>query len=259
MILKLISGTGVVAFILTIVLISGCKTTSKNTDEAVKINAKKAEKLWEKHHRQTLDYESVYLKSKLAIDAPQLDMGVRMIMYMVKDSLIWASISKLGFEIHRLLLKPDTIHVLDKLNRIYYTGSVSKWLTENRIPFGFQDLQRLLVGMPPQGDYSKFDVIPQNQQLKISGKLSVLSSEMYLFNWLQSSISKMVFDRKEGKLDIDQSHFNRFSGLNIPLHRIYRAKAEDEYILKLEISDIKLNVGREIVFRIPGNYERMSI
>lgn len=66
-----------------------------------------------------------------------------------KDSIIWISINAvLGIEAFRVMITPDSVKVLNKLDRLVQLRSVSYLQEVTRIPMTFYDLQNLLIGNP---------------------------------------------------------------------------------------------------------------
>ena len=66
-----------------------------------------------------------------------------------KDSVIWISINAvLGIEAFRVMITPDSVKVLNKLDRVVQLRSVSYLQEVTRIPLTFYDLQNLLIGNP---------------------------------------------------------------------------------------------------------------
>jgi hypothetical protein len=68
---------------------------------------------------------------------------------MRKDSVIWASIiGALGVEGFRVMIKPDSVVILDKLEKTVQYMSVAGLQELTQLPFDFKTLQELLVGNP---------------------------------------------------------------------------------------------------------------
>ena len=66
-----------------------------------------------------------------------------------KDSVIWIMIhAALGFEAFRVMITPDSVKVLNRLEKIYQARSVSYLQDIVNIPINFHTLQDLLVGNP---------------------------------------------------------------------------------------------------------------
>jgi hypothetical protein len=66
-----------------------------------------------------------------------------------KDKVIWVSINALlGVEAFRVLITPDSVKVLYKLDKAYQLRSVGYLQEVTHLPFDFQTLQALLLGNP---------------------------------------------------------------------------------------------------------------
>ncbi len=66
-----------------------------------------------------------------------------------KDSTLWISINAIfGVEAFRVLITPDSIKILNKLDKKYQLSSVSSLQEIANVPFTFKELQNILVGNP---------------------------------------------------------------------------------------------------------------
>lgn len=66
-----------------------------------------------------------------------------------KDSALWVSINALlGFEAFRALITPDSVLVLNKMDKVYQQRSLSALKEITQVPFSFADIQDLIVGNP---------------------------------------------------------------------------------------------------------------
>ncbi len=63
--------------------------------------------------------------------------------YAVEDSLIYVSAVNSGFEIIRALVEPDTIQVIDRVNKVLYRTPVRKRFGYQN-PLNFRDIQNLV-------------------------------------------------------------------------------------------------------------------
>ncbi len=66
-------------------------------------------------------------------------------LYAVKDSMIYLSAVNSGFEILRASVEPDTIRVIDRLNKIVYQTAVKKRFGYQQ-PVNFEDIQNIISG-----------------------------------------------------------------------------------------------------------------
>lgn len=66
-----------------------------------------------------------------------------------KDSVLWIKIDALlGIEAFRILITPDSVKVINKLDKVYQLRSVSYLQDITHLPFTFTELQNLLMGNP---------------------------------------------------------------------------------------------------------------
>ena len=75
-------------------------------------------------------------------------------LYAVKDSLIYISAVNNGFEILRAAADPDTIRVIDRLNRIVYRTPVNRRFGHQN-PVNFMDVQKLVTRYALCGDLER--------------------------------------------------------------------------------------------------------
>lgn len=68
---------------------------------------------------------------------------------MKKDSAMWISIvAALNFEAFRVLIRPDSIIILDKLNKTVQRKPFSFLQVITKVPFDYQTLEHLILGNP---------------------------------------------------------------------------------------------------------------
>ncbi len=64
---------------------------------------------------------------------------------MYTDSLIWVSIRSMNIEGMRMLMMPDSLQYIDRMNKTYYQGSYEYFSRKLMIKPGFQAIQNLLL------------------------------------------------------------------------------------------------------------------
>jgi hypothetical protein len=69
-----------------------------------------------------IDFEKLKIKSKISIKTAKIDQNIPATIHVKKDSVIWISIA-IGLEAARVSINPDSIFLLDRLNRKYYKVS----------------------------------------------------------------------------------------------------------------------------------------
>ncbi len=249
--------------ILVWLLISSCKTSTKlaSTSAVNKKAIKAVEKNWNAMSLMQFPFDWVSYRSRLNIDAPTLKIQVKLTSHLIKDSLLWASVSKLGFESHRMLLTPDTIKILDRLGNQYIIGSTQKWLKNQGLLLTFNDIQNLWIGNYPR--YPKKSIDPHiiNPNYRIHWEEEGLDFA-YLYSILENTLIKvLITDPKHQTFSVNQSSFNPHEGFAVPYERTYEVAGYDDdmYTFKMSIQDVKLNQPKTLSFQVPDRYERVDL
>ncbi|MDX9750356.1 MAG: DUF4292 domain-containing protein [Flavobacteriales bacterium] len=113
------------------------------------IPARSTEKILERalaHERpDTFRYYSA--RAQVQVDLPEGSRSFKAVVRMTADSAVWVSVVPLlGIEMARILVTPDSLHILDKLGDRYFRGDTA----QARAKFGFNPgldlLQQALLG-----------------------------------------------------------------------------------------------------------------
>ena len=93
-------------------------------------------------------YQTLTISGKARLDVPKEGVNVRLSyrMNMIKDSLIWIRVSKLGVEAVRVLIKRDSIYALDNLSERYIRSGFEPANKYTGLDLDFDLLQDLLLG-----------------------------------------------------------------------------------------------------------------
>ena len=65
-----------------------------------------------------------------------------------KDSLIWVSVRKLGFEAARLMLSKDSVWMMDRINSTYFSGNYLFFSRQFRLDADYNMIESFLLGNP---------------------------------------------------------------------------------------------------------------
>ncbi len=117
-------------------------------------------------------------------------------LHMKKDSAIWIRVEAsalLGIEALRILVTPDSVKILNKLNKELILRSVSYLQETARIPLDFYTLQDLLIGNPV---YLDSNIVFYRQE---ANAISVLCLGKLFKNYL--TLNNNDFTLKHCKLD----------------------------------------------------------
>jgi hypothetical protein len=132
-------------FIIFIAFASACKTTKEIT-VAKNVEALPYETVAEKFKEQNHQYQTASIKAKVEVTEKKTQSFTANIR-MVRDSIIWASLTgALGVEGARIIATKDSIHIIDKLNKIYYQKPFNYISEFVPFPLDLNFLQDILLG-----------------------------------------------------------------------------------------------------------------
>ncbi len=131
--------------LLFITLLTGCKSSKKVA--AVGIGEAKAHtEFFDSMQKQAFAYHSLTARIQAEVNMGKNDLSSRVDLKILKDSALQLSIVPfLGVEVFRLEMTPDSVLVIDRLNRQYIFESVARLKGELPITFNYYNLQDLLA------------------------------------------------------------------------------------------------------------------
>jgi hypothetical protein len=208
-----------------------------------------------------IDFTTFSAKVKVAFegkDGKKSDFNANIRLY--KDSALWISINALlGIEAFRVLVTPDSVKVLNKVDKIIQLRSVSYLKEIARIPFTFHDLQELLIGNPIYLDsnIASYRREPNGITLVSVGQLFkhflVVNPGTYLP--VQSKLDDVDPTRTRtcyiGYGDYQTKNEKRFSAF-----RKITVVEASKLDIEMQFKQIDFNVDLNMPFNIPRNYKR---
>lgn len=102
---------------------------------------------------QNFDYQFLQLKGRVQYETTDDKQEAQVNIRLKRDSIIWASVSKVGFEGVRAVITRDTVVILDRLHKSYFAGNFQALKARYNVPVTFEQLQAALVGnyLPSEG------------------------------------------------------------------------------------------------------------
>jgi hypothetical protein len=161
-----------ILFLSIIILASACKST-KDIAASKNVEVLPYETVAEKFEAQNHNYSSASIRAKIDVTEKKTRSFTANIR-MVRDSIIWASLTgALGVEGARIIATKDSIHIIDKLNKIYYQKPFNYINEFVPFPLDLNFLQDILLG---------------NHQLDTAAKTSFSIDDAYI---IQQETAKM--------------------------------------------------------------------
>ena len=203
-------------------------------------------------------------KGKVQVEMKGNKQGANLVLRMRRDSIIWLSASLLGFEGVRARLTPDSVIVVNRLQKEYFAGGYDYLSRLLNVPVSFAQMQALLLG----------DYLPAPAGTKLSvtdeaddhQRIAYQDNGLLIARLLQAGTGRVQQLRMEDpdaqrNLTVDYSDFQPLDGqANFPFAHASLIQAQEvDGSVVAALSYSKVSVGREKLsfpFSVPSGYAR---
>ena len=273
--------------LLTILCISTIlfSCSSKKEISAIKIKKKTAKYILEATKKNTLDYEWISSKVSCSVSIKNKNSDLNLKLRMKKDSAIWLSISPaLGIEMARVLITPDSLKYVNRIDKTYYNGSIKQLSSLAPVPVSFYMLQNFITGNQDlqsekkQGEKKQNDGLPKFKasidnnyyllsttnkkahQKSIEGKKK--KDPDASFYWISpthfkfNKIVELNYSTMQ-KIIVEYDNYETIEGQLFPMLGTLIFEAISPLTLQLEYSRTELNNPQKFPFSISQKYERI--
>ncbi|MBC7850218.1 MAG: DUF4292 domain-containing protein [Chitinophagaceae bacterium] len=177
-----------------------------------------------------------------------------------KDSILWISINALlGIEAFRAIITPDSVKILNKLDKVIQLRSVEYLQEVARVPFTFKELQNIIIGNPVYLDSAIHAYKKEEDRISLISIGSVfkhlltVSSENYA---LQNSKLDDVDVSRARTCQVIYGDYERKGNLNFSAFRKITVSERSKLDIELRYKQYEFNEELNFPFSIPKNYKR---
>jgi hypothetical protein len=176
-----------------------------------------------------------------------------------KDKIIWISINALlGIEAFRAYITPDSVKVLNKLDKIYQRRSVSYLQEISHLPFDFNTLQSIVLGNPIFLDSNILYYRKDVQGISVLSIGPVFRNYLTLNNDLSLKHSKLddVDQLQARSCDITYGDYEKVDTVFFSTYRKIAVAEKARLDVEMNFKNIRFNENLDFPFSIPKNYKR---
>ena len=243
--------------LLALLSLQSCKGLKKN-------QGTQAEKAWKttisNAAKERVEFKTLELSGKAQLDIEKMgvnNMGVSYRVSIEKDKRIWIRVSKL-IEVARILARPDSLFVLDKINRRYIACDYALAEEFTGLEMDFELLQDLMLG--------NFNPIPEDLSpgLQENGKQEFTGSKAGTdFTYtIDNSTYKVVEIKAVNKglkqnTQISYSDFSEMASTLMPQNTQISVLSPEE--ISIDLSHRKVDIDPSdpsFAFRVPSSYAK---
>ena len=212
--------------------------------------------------KQHIDFKTFSAKIKVEYqDNNGKQPDITAVVRIIKDSAIWISLSAsiLNIEVYRVLIKKDSVILLNKQKKEVQFRAVDYLQEVTQVPFDFYTLQDLLVGNPIFLDSNIVSFRKTENKILISTaggffkNLLTLSSDNYLLS--HSKLDDVDINRNR-TADLTYSDFEFNNGIHFSTYREITVSEKYRLDIQLKFKQYEFNKELSVYFNIPKNFKR---
>ncbi|MBS1917427.1 MAG: DUF4292 domain-containing protein [Bacteroidetes bacterium] len=177
------------------------------------------------------------------------------------DSIIWVSIvGPLNIEGVRILITPDSVKVLNKLNKELILRSKSYLQEIAKVPLDFKTVQDILIGNPIYLDSNNISFYRNEEN-----GISLLSVGNLFKNY--TTFNKNDFTIKHGKLDdvdvmrartcdLSYQDYEKRDSISFSTYRKIAIAEKSKLDIEISFKQYNFNEALSFPFKVPKNYKK---
>lgn len=248
-------------------LAPACRSTKPDTGSSP-LPKRSPGYLLEQLKNNKVSYEWLSAKAKLVIESPEQNLSSIANIRMRRDSVIWMNIKKLSVEALRIQITPDSLYIIDRINRQYsvsdhgYLKKVLNLPTVAGVEIDFNFLQSLFLGNPIFFPLKSLDLKVVERQYQLNGTYDHFSN-IYRIDGDTFLLRNMQFiDQRGGhSLQVSMDDYQPLSGRQkfsyIRNLKVTTPESEPFNIL-FKFSQVEIDTPTNIRFDIPARYEKVD-
>ncbi len=212
------------------------------------------------------EFSTFSAKGKMQLETPEEKLGSSVTIRIKKDSVIWISmVPGLGIEAIRARITPDTIQILNRLQRQYIAGNFATLQKQYNIAASFELLQAMLLGNYLAGQAGMVKEIKGGEHQQLQQTRNNLVINQFVDTQLRKLKRIQITDQKTGDNMI--ATYNEFetqgssvlaSAMLILLERSSNTNPKSKNAaVSIKYNKFSLNEANlEFPFSVPADYQR---
>ena len=179
---------------------------------------------------------------------------------MKKDSVIWVSINAaLGIEAFRLMITPDSVKVLNKLDKVVQFRSLSYLQDVTQLPIDFHTLQELIIGNPVYLDSNIISFKKEESAISLTSIGELFKNFITINNNDYVVLNSKLDDREVGRSRtavLVYDDYETKGNIHFSTRRKISVAEKSTLEVTLDFKQFDFNLNLNYPFSVPKNYKR---
>lgn len=251
--------------LICIILLGACKSKKKIVTKEIEkgeavLAGSSAYFIGELRRKQaSFEHFSTRAKTTLILNDDKHDVTLSI---RIKDKqAIWISVTAiLGLEVARVLITPDSLHIIDRMNSTYIGKPFDELYKFSSTQLSFGDLQSILVGnaISPALDDS-ITVRQTDSTFIFSGKTPDMNFALQTAMDFSTRINQINNPSQQQSLVINYSDYALFKQKNIPQRiKIKSEAAAIRLFVNMAYDRVEIDNPVQMPFSVPGKYRKAA-
>jgi len=250
-----------ILFVFLIVLVWGCKSARNQVSPSLTETGYTHEQILEGSRKAELEYDNLSIKGDGKFRNKKEKWTFTYKMSIVKDSIIWCSITKFGIEWVRMQITADSLIILDRSSKNVIATSYNWLQNKTGIQLGFNALEQIILGNVGYiTDSLKADAKGNVTHRYLGFKDS--TSIACVFSGENFKITRMEAEnqQKNQKSFITYAQYTPIDEYLLPSYLLLNIIKPERNQIELIHNRIERNVNEiNLSFVVPDHYARLQI
>lgn len=249
------------SLLLLVLLSAGCGIFRPAAGEAVDLPGRSAKFLVKKMAQNQVQCDWFSARARIDFKDDNYSVSATANLRMRNDSVIWANVKKLNLEMGRVLIRPDSFFVVDRINRQYSRQSVDEIAQMLQVPANFQILESILLGNPfflnteleagvEEGFYT---LKGEDKRFAVTYHLDGKDFSLRRFSISEKQEKRLVSMELKGYEALGKKQkFSYFRTMRM------ESPESGPVSVEIEFSKVEIDIPKSIEFEIPSRYDEIN-
>ena len=240
---------------LAIAVLPACNPSKQNTNN---IKKKSSSYLLKKLETNQIQFEWFGAKASVRYQDQYNRQSFSSTIRVRKDSIIWLNVKKMGIEGGRALITPDSIFIINRLQKEYYPRDFGYLKRKYNIDVDFHTLQQLIVGNAIYYDMGKAKSSVESPYYRLTTATSDLRNTYLLLpsNFLlQAMLLEDITQARTIKMDFGR--YKQEGDKQLALERQIKLESPETGKVHVEMaySKVEINIPKNTPFSVSPRYQ----
>ena len=241
-----------------VILAGGCKV-KKPVANSAPAESMTMQALWNDIQKSRLNFDWFYAKVDAEVGMDGFTMSGQADIRIRKDSVLFLSLRKFGFELVRVLIRPDSAFIVNRMEGNFMALSVDSFQTMTGFAFGYPDLEDLMVGNQLTRGFVPFSAVTAEDGYLLKSGSEQIQTDYRIGPDLR--VQEVTYRDLEGR-SVEASiggydELEAYPGTGTARNYYFPQKSNFEYSLSIRIKQMEVDQVKPIKFEIPANYTRL--